>query len=76
MSEYSVKDKTAIAGIGETAIRQARRGAGQRIPARAAKRFNARRRRRNYRSTDIDGFASFANDRNDSPPASPTALGL
>ena len=47
MSEFTIKDKVAIVGLGETQVLQARRGAGQRIPARARS-DSARGRRRRH----------------------------
>ena len=67
MSEFTIKDKIAIAGLGET--KYYKRGAAPVSEFRlASKRSPSAADDAGIDVTDIDGFASYSNDRNDPRP--------
>ncbi|MGZ6242517.1 MAG: thiolase C-terminal domain-containing protein, partial [Candidatus Binataceae bacterium] len=73
MGEYSIKDKVAIVGLGET--KYYKRGQAPvsefQLACEAILKAVADA---GIKVTDLDGFASYSNDRND-PPSLATALG-
>src|SRR5712692_7058594 len=74
MSEYSIKDKVAIAGIGETTYYK--RGQSPVSEFRlACEAITKAADDAGINVTDIDGIASYSNDRND-PSRLSTALGI
>ena len=74
MGEYSIKDKVAIVGLGETRYYKRAQAPVSEFQLACEAILNAVADA-GIKATDLDGFASYSNDRNDAARLA-TALGL